>query len=110
VYRTHSNPPHWGTANAVEIVALKNTLEPLKTTAFNGIAETRPIENSYFQSIATHFNKPPNLARDQGAGGSNTLSPAANAAKLKNQNFAKLTMTSRCPAMGCPFLVAGKNL
>jgi hypothetical protein len=34
-----------------------------------------PIQNSYFHSISTHFNKLLNLVRDLGGGGSNPLSP-----------------------------------
>src|ERR1035441_9478616 len=50
------------------------TLELFRTTAFNSMAATHSIENGYFHSISTDFNKPQNLVRDQGVGGSNPLS------------------------------------
>ena len=43
--------------------------------AFNEVAATHSIKNSYFNAISTGFNKQLNLVRDQGVGGSNPLSP-----------------------------------
>jgi hypothetical protein len=39
------------------------------------MAAAHSIESSYFHSISTNFNKLLNRVRDQGAGGSNPLSP-----------------------------------
>ena len=43
-----------------------------------------PIQNSYFHSVSTHFNKLLNLVRDQGVGGSNPLSMTNKINNLQN--------------------------
>ena len=44
----------------------QSTLNHFRTTAFNSMAATHSIENSYFHSISTCFNRSQNLVRDQG--------------------------------------------
>jgi hypothetical protein len=36
----------------------QSTLEPFRSTDFNSLAATRSIEDSYFHSVSTAFNKP----------------------------------------------------
>jgi len=65
----------------------QSTLEPSRTTAFNKLAATHSIENSYFHSISIDFNKSQNLVRDQGVGGSNPLSTTNRINNLENNSL-----------------------
>ena len=56
------------------------------------MAATHSIENSYFHSISTHFNKSLNLVRDQGVGGSNPLSPTNKINNLQNRKLDPLVL------------------
>src|ERR1035438_2589514 len=53
----------------------QSTLKHHRTTAFNDIAATCSVENSYFHANSTGFYTWPKLVGDQGVGDSNPLSP-----------------------------------